>query len=220
MKTKVLVRFLNRVAHFEADLELVDVVSIASKKGRLSSTNGPIFESVQPSKHPRLGNRRNSEGSRKLAVTHLRRTVASPFSKDLYEEVGAYLTDLIAGAARHGMSPERLIGEHRVSFEASDILRCTTTDEFVTLVAHSVFRKLEEEQSTLKVLQAIDKKLDLGVDETYSAASLPFLEMRYLLVHQHGVAEEAFVARFSSFGKTGGLSTLAILSSQRHEPQL
>jgi hypothetical protein len=203
VKTKYLVRFLNRIAHFEADLELVDVVNIASKKGLLSTKGTRLFDLVSPSKHPRLANRQSSDGGRSLAMKHLRRTVASSFLKDLYEDVGAYLTDLIAGAARNGMAADRLIGEHKVSFEANDILKCKSVDEIVGLVAQSVFRKLEDERSTLKVLQAIDKKLGLGVKEAYRTGALPFLEMRHLLVHQDGIVDDAFAARYPNFGSVG-----------------
>ncbi len=203
MKTKYLVRFLNRAAHFEADLELIDVIAVATKEGILTSTGKYIFDFVTPRKHPRLSKRQKSAGSRKIALTHLRRSVASSFIKDLYEDVGAYLTALIAGAARNGMTPERLIGEHRVTFEANDVLKCKSIDEVLALVAQSVFRKLEDERSTLKVLQAIDKKLGLGVDESYRTAALPFLEMRHLLVHRDGIADDTFVTRHPGLGTLG-----------------
>jgi len=201
MKTKYFVRFLNRVAHYDADLELVDVLAIAVKVGRMHQPgqNEPLFFGLRPWKHPRLTNRASSDYNRKLAVAHLKKTLCAAFVKDLYEDVAAYMTDLLAGASRNGLAPDRLVGEHKVTFEANDVLKCRDHDEVIGLVAKQIFRRIEGERNTTGMLASFDKKLGLGVDDAVMKEALPFLELRHLLVHADGVADEVFCARFPGF---------------------
>lgn len=205
MKTKIFVRFLNRAAHFDADIELVDVFALAVRNGAMASANGAqLFEGVDPRKHPRLANRQVSEHNRKLAATHLKRTLNAAFIKDLHEDVSSYFTDLLAAAARSGLSPDRLIGEHKMSLDANDLLRCQSWDAVVQLVSRQLFRRLEDEKSTIKLLTAVDKKLDLGVDATLRDEALPYLELRHVLVHADGIADEAFCRRYPSLTAVAG----------------
>jgi hypothetical protein len=70
LKTKYLIKFLNRAAQFDADLELTDIFSKASKYGHL--TNGDrLFECIDEKKHIRLAARKVCSHNRKLAVNHL-----------------------------------------------------------------------------------------------------------------------------------------------------
>ena len=204
VKTKTYVRFLNRAAHFDADIELVDVFALGTRSGALVPASGtPLFEGVDQEKHPRLANRQAND-NRKLALTHLKRTLAAAFIKDLYEDVSTYLTDLLAAAARSGLSPDRLVGEHKMSLDANDLLRCQSWENVVQMVSRQLFRRLEDEKSTIKLLTAVDKKLDLGADATLREEALPYLELRHLLVHADGVADEAFCRRYPSLAAVPG----------------
>jgi len=122
--------------------------------------------------------------------------------KDVYEDVTAYLTELLAGAAKSGLSSERLIGEHKISVEVNNILACKTWEAVINLVAEQLFRRIENEKSTIKLLTAIDKKLDLKVPEKAVQDALPYLELRHLLVHSDGIADESFCKRFPAIGAT------------------
>jgi len=65
MKTKALVRFLNRAARFDGDVEFVDVISTAAMRGDLTPTaNDKVFNYVNPGKHPRLSNQQATAGAR------------------------------------------------------------------------------------------------------------------------------------------------------------
>lgn len=205
MKTKYLVRFLNRAAQFEADLELNDVFFNAAIAGQLVSKQF-LFDFVNPQNHVRLASRKVNKYNRKLALNHLKGTLRAAFLKDIYEDVSTYFTDLLAGAARTGLSTERLIGENKMSFEVNDVLKCGNWESVINLVAETLFRKLENEQSTLKLLIAIDKKLNLGVPETIIQEALPYLEIRHLLVHSDGIADNDFCQRFPAIGATAGKS--------------
>lgn len=205
MKTKAFVRFLNRAAHFDADIELVDVLNLANRAGSLhSSTERYLFKYVLPDKHPRLANRTNSDHSRQLAITHLKATLCASFIKDIYEDLYAYLREILTAAAENGLDPNRLIGEHKLALEGNDLLRAGTWQAVVQLVSDGLFRKLENLQDTKKLIEKFNDKLNLGVDSTKIDAALPYFEIRHLLVHNDGLADAKFCNQFTTFGATVG----------------
>lgn len=201
MQTKALVRFLNRAARFDGDLELADVIERSAKAGLLTpEDDSTLFAHVDEAHHPRLYKQKASDHNRMLVTAHLRKTVRVSYVKDLYEDLAAYLTDIVMCAARKGFSPEQLIGEHRITLEANDILKAGSWESVLRLVAESLFRKLEGLRSTRKLIESLDKKLGLGLDTGLVSAALPYLELRHLLVHADGVADEAFCSRFPQLG--------------------
>jgi hypothetical protein len=205
MKTKFRSRFLSRMANFDADVELADILKIAIHRGALSGAGGPyIFDSVNERQHPRLAARAATTPNRKRAANHLKATLAAAYLKDIYEDLTEYFVFLLRAAAINGLDPNRLIGEHKVSFDANDILKAGSWPGVVELVSRSVFRKLEGERSTRDLLQKLNSKLDLGVRQETIDASLPYLELRHLLVHADGVADSTFCRSYPTIPATPG----------------
>ena len=60
------------------------------------------------------------------------------------------------------------------------------------MVADSVFRTLENEKSTLKLLDKLNKKLNLSVPQSVIVRAMPYLEIRHLLVHSNGVIDKKY----------------------------
>jgi hypothetical protein len=192
-----------RSAHFDADLEIVDGISEMMTKGQLwTSGNAQLFDFVNPSKHLVLSERKSNSHNRRIAINHLKKTLYSSYIKDLYEDLTDYLQNILQAAAKNGFNPNRLIGEHKVSFEANDILQARNWDAIAQMVAEKVFRKLENEKKTSELLKKINSKLDLGVDINLINAALPYLEIRHLLVHADGKADENFCSKYSTICNT------------------
>lgn len=170
------------------------------------STNGGafIFDKVNPQQHPRLAARANTPGSRKLATNHLKTTLCEAFLKNIYEDTSQYLSEILTAAARNGLDPNRLIGEHKVQFEANVVLQAGGWDQVVAMVAQSVFRKLENERSTKELLEKMNSKLKLGVQQATIDAALPYFEIRHLLVHADGKADQRFCSSFPQMSATSG----------------
>jgi hypothetical protein len=202
MMTKARARFLNRAAQFEADIELVDIFHIASARGIMHTPGGTaLFADVHAQKHRRLATRPNSVHARTLAIAHLRATIASAFMKDLYEDAIAYFSEILEAATRNGLDANRLVGEHQTTFKANDLLSAGSWHNVVGMVSQSIFRSLENEKNTRKLLEKLSAKLDLSVDEAKIKAALPYFEMRHLLVHADGVVDQAFVTAFPGFSE-------------------
>jgi hypothetical protein len=202
MKSKAYVRFLNRAVLFEADLELVDALSYLASQQAVGS--GRIFPNVSPERHPRLANRRDTAVARRLACKHLNITLRAAYLKDIYEEIGHYMTDILTCAIRRGLDPSRIIGSHRFSVEASFLLTLGTWERVLDYVSNELFRKLENERSTIKLLTAFSDKLNLGVDNAIIEAALPYLDLRHILVHRDGRIDREFAARHPQLGLNEG----------------
>ena len=205
MKTKSLVRFFSRAAHLDVDIELADVMKISIQSGMLSTAGSQyIFDKVNLQQHPRLAARANTSKSRKLAANHLKTTLCEAFLKNIYEDATQYLLEILTAAARNGLDPNRLIGEHKVTFDANTVLQAGSWDKVVAMVAQSVFRKLENERGTKDLLEKMNAKLNIGVLQATIDAALPYFEVRHLLVHADGKADQKFCTSFPGFGATAG----------------
>lgn len=205
MKTKHLVRFYNRVAHYDADIELADIVKINTTAGKLHTPGAPyLFDGLMQEQHPRLAVREPTTHNRRLAINHLKATLCASFLKDVYEDATFYLLAILQSAARNGLDPDRLIGEHKVSFEGNDILAAGDWSTVVKMVATSVFRRLENERTTKELLKKMNAKLMLEVPQKKIDNALPYFEIRHLLVHADGVADKKFCISFPAFGATPG----------------
>ena len=205
MKTKHYAKFLSRAAHLEADIELVDVIKISSNSGKLHTHgNALLFDDISAQQHPRLAARANSGTARRNALNHLKATLGASYIKDTYEDLYMYLQAILYGAARKGLDPARLIGEHKVTVEANDLLKAGSWPNVVQIVTNSIFRRLENEKSTKDLIQKIDAKLNLGIPAAVLHAALPYLEMRHLLIHADGIADQKFCNDFPAVGATVG----------------
>ncbi|WP_461209458.1 hypothetical protein [Desulfocurvus sp. DL9XJH121] len=205
MKTKSYVRFLNRFAHFDADIELADVVSISNDRGILNKNAGEmLFDAVDVHRHPRLAGRDASPHNRKIAIGHLKVTLYSSFIKDIYEDMTMYFREVLEAAAKKGISPNRLTGECNSTFKVNDILLAGNWDNVVKMISEAIFRQIENKKSTKELIAQMNAKLNLGVAQEKIDAALPFLEIRHLLVHADGIADQKFCSSFPRFGATAG----------------
>ncbi len=202
MKSKSLVRYLNRTAQFDADLELTDVFSQPRYWGRTS--DAILFTGIDPRKHIRLAKRRVNKHNRELACKHLNITIRSAYIKDIYEELTHYLSDVIRCCAKKNLDPDRLIGDHKFQIDANTLLSLGSWDSVLRRIADDLFRKLENERSTIKLINAIDAKLNLKLDMAVVESAVPYLDMRHILVHRDGIVDSEFAARHPQIGLSAG----------------
>lgn len=197
MRTKAFHAFESKIHYFDDDIELIDVLRLGIIAGELTNEgSNNVLKHVDPGRHRHLSRRQNSEGSRKLIITHLRATVYSAYVKDVYEEITDYLRTVLEQAAEKGFDAGRLIGEHNFKIDAKDVLETGGWECITQKIADSVFQALESEKSTLKLLEKISNKLGLGVDRKLIEAALPYLEARHLLVHADGKASEEYKKKY------------------------
>lgn len=201
MKTKYLLRFLNNSAHMDADLELIDIIQVATINNRLNSPGSTyLFDFVDPRKHEKLSSRANSDHSRKLAANHLKTTMRAAFIKSLYETTTIYFQDILKAATKKGLDIDRLIGEHSINISSKDLIKIGSYEKIIEKISSAIFRQLENEKSTKTLIEKMDKKLGLNVGEEIIHAALPYLEIRHLLVHGQGKADKEFCDKYPFIG--------------------
>lgn len=204
MRSKALVRFLNRAARFADDIELIDVISRAVDAGDLTPpSNDRLFRHIERQIHPRLARAKVSPHNRGLVVGHFRKTVYSSYIKDLYEDFTQYLNELLVSAVRKGMAPEKLRGEYKVLVAADELLGCATWDDAISRLASLVGDRLDA-LGNHKKLAFLDKRLELDLDPVIVDSALAFVELRHLLVHMDGRADDAFCSARPGFGARPG----------------
>ena len=204
MRSKALVRFLNRAACVDDDLEFVSVVSHAVRNGDLTPDDaGRVFNHVDRAEHPRLSKAQVSADSRERVVGHLRQTLYAAHIKDLYEDCVEYLDSVAASIVRKGVSPSALRGEYKYQLTAATILECGSWDATLQAVADGLGERLKA-MGTHKTVEFLDKRIGLGLDESLVEFAFRYLDLRHLLVHEDGRANQRFCDSHSGFLATPG----------------
>lgn len=193
MKSKGYQRFYTRLDYFRLDREVADIFV---KNKELLAGDEKIFMGVTATGHPLLNSRENTEYSRTIVVKHLRNSIYVSFVKEIYEEVTEYIRYILHQAALNGADTNRLLGEHNVSMKANEILSKVTKEEIVQLITDQMFQQLENERSTMTLIQKIKKKLGLNIEQSVIDTALPYLECRHVFVHSDGKPNTDFRAKY------------------------
>jgi len=204
VRSKALVRFLNRAACVDEDLEFASVMSHAVRSGDLTpQVDGRIFNHVDASEHPRLAKTKVSEKNREKVIGHLRQTLYAAHIKDLYEDCVEYLDEIAMSVMRRGLRPEALRGEYKFQLSAAAILECGSWELVLDAMTAGLGDRLKV-MGTHKTVEFLDRRIGLGFDESIAEAALQYLDMRHLLVHEDGRADERFCTRHPDFVATPG----------------
>lgn len=190
MISKGLQRFSTRLVQFRNDIEMADIIVI--NKEVIKGNNEKIFLKVSKDKHPQLSSRKNTKDSRTLVVHHLKKTLYVAFIKELYEEVTEYFKYILKQASENGAKPDRLVGEHKVKMTANEILSMSSKEEIVNSVLGQIFQQLENERSTINLIQSLQNKLGLKIDDAIIKEAIPYLKIRHIFVHADGKPDKEF----------------------------
>ena len=193
MKSKGYKKFENRMNYFRTDIELVDVLL---KNKEAIKGDDKIFKNVKENIHPFLYDRKNSAGSRKIVMSHLKKTVYVSFIKDMYEEVTEYIRYILYQASLQGASASRIIGEHTFKMDANDILSLATRNEIIKAVIDQVFQQLEAERSTIELFKKTKKKLGLDIQQNLIDDVVPYMTCRHVFVHSDGKPNDDFKQKY------------------------
>lgn len=201
--------FEQKLIYFDDDIELIDVLRTGVLNGDLTNPEtNHLLKNVDPIKHRHLARRRNSDGSRRNTINHLRASIYSSYIKDVYEEVTEYLRNILEQASRNGFNSGRIVGEHSFKMDAKTVLALGTWENVCDTVASSIFQSLEAERSTLSLITKMANKLALNIDQALIDAALPFLEVRHFLVHTDGRLSRDFMDRYPNIRNNNGLIAL------------
>jgi len=194
--TKAYHRFLNRIAYYNTDIELCELLVGRFFQTPHSDENLAVALGSTADIHPSLSRRVNSRNSKNICGNHLKSTLYAAFIKDLFEDFSAFISDTMTKAALAGIDPARFVGEIRLDLHAADILATGNWDAAVRLVSDAIFRKLENERNTKELLRKASARLGLALDQNVLNGAMPYLDARHILVHRDGRVDDLYVADY------------------------
>ena len=196
--------FNNRMLHFDDDIEYVDVLYASLRKSLSILPEDALFQEIDSEKHPKLSRYKVCDDNRLLVFHHLKSTVYSAYIKELYEEFTMYLKGVMQDIYLTAkISPDRIVGEHRMTLSANDILKYAADGTIATVVIDSIFQTLENERSTISLITKVCKKLGLDADKSIVDTAVYYLEIRHKLVHTDGYADAEFRTSHPTLRYTG-----------------
>ena len=201
--SKARTTFRNRILHFNDDLEFMDIIFRAVLNSDVTD-GGKIFQNFIPQKHTHIARYTVSQDNRRKIAAHCKAAMYSSYVKDLYEEVSMYLMNILTEAAENTReNPERILGDlSNMSMTYNEILTYAKDGTITQKVIERVFQHLENERSTVKLIDKICKRLGLKIDEKIMNEAVYYLEIRHKLVHTDGFADDDFRASHPSLTYT------------------
>lgn len=204
MKTKALQRFESRIDAFNTDLELVDVLVRSFLRQKNSTQSIAASLSKQPEKYPNIDKRKNNKTSRNITGLHLRKTIHISYIKEIYEDFYEFLSTSLSNASETGINPQRFIGDAKIDISAKEILTMTSIQEATKYISDKIFRTLENERDTKKLIDKFSNRLGLAVNSKLLADAMPYLNARHIFVHRDGKPDAKYKKSYPNISVTKG----------------
>lgn len=196
--------FKNKVFHFDDDIEFTDILYTTIKNTQ-SENEERLFTYQDIQKHPNISRFSVCQANRLMVIRHLKSTISSAYIKEVYEELTIYLRSIILEAYQNAtVDPARIIGEHRINMSAVDVLSGINDGTLAQNVIDHMFQVLENERSTIALINKTCAKLGITVDNTVIDEAVYYLEIRHKLVHTDGLADENFKTSHPTLRYTRG----------------
>jgi len=199
--SKARVKLLNRIATYDVDIELMDVLNIYTKQPQNKSN---LFKCAMSAQHPKLSSIKKPSFEYPRIKNHLKSTLYDSIMVWYYEEAMLYLQEALSFAIKNGLDFNRIMGTDYQEYSSKDIIAAGNWNNIVKKISHDIFRKLERKRNTLLILKELNTKLGLSVSKKTIDNVMPYLEMRHLIVHNDGKADSVFCRRFPSFSFVQG----------------
>lgn len=180
------------MSHFNADLDFIDILYKSIENGDYSNEE-ELFPGSNDERYTVLSHYKVGDQNRRLVVNHLKSTLYTAYIKDLYEEFSIYLKGIIKEVYNNAkVTPERLLGEHQFHLDSVVILHHLKIGDLADVVIDNIFRSLENERSTIGLITKFHKKIGINIEKTLVDNAIHYLEIRHILVHSDGCADEEF----------------------------
>lgn len=193
-KSKHYITFTNKMLHFDADLELVSILSDSYARQCKDLTT--LFPDSNNNKYKTLSSQKVCTQNRNIAIGHLANTVYSSYIKDLYEELSIYLHSVVKEAyAEAKVDPKRLVGSQAASsMKYGDILTLLQQGTLADEIIDNIFQSLESEQSDSKLIKQIKDRLGIEIESEIVANAVLYMDIRHKLVHSDAYVDNKWKA--------------------------
>lgn len=114
----------------------------------------------------------------------------------LHAHFSEYVKGLLSEVYRH--NPLRVVGNDGGNIAYKRIVELGDIEKINREMIEVVFRKLENQRSTQKLLDEILRKGNAVVDDGIKHKAMAYLEMRHLFIHSSGIVDSQFVEKYSN----------------------
>lgn len=189
LKSKAYVAFLNRLATYKRDLDLLDILSRTKN----------VLSGVDTRKYTSFSAISLAEKDVCIYINHFKSTVHEGILKNVYELMMLYFRNIIESVLKHGVDPVRVLGESSEKLELSTIIKAGSWESLLNELSKIVLKRLEGLKDTTKLTETLAKRLSISVDAHCLDSAKPYFAIRHLLVHNNGLPDEDFKKKNSNF---------------------
>ena len=133
-----------------------------------------------------------------LRIFNYTRSKNAEFSAiELYNAFSVYMKSILT--EMYKCNPIHIVGKAtgNPNFTYVDLVSFGNYQAIENEMINRVFRKLEDERSTTKLLDKILSHTSIQIPDELKKNSLMYLEMRHLFIHNNGKADEHFAQTYS-----------------------
>lgn len=194
-------RFRGRIQFLKQHLQTVDVALVNAynlmksekdKTKKIADSLGHSTKKYTELNHPIKVNPRILNHSK--SSTHQYTIII------LHAHFSEYVKGILSEIYAH--DPIRVVGNHNGNMLYSKIIELDSLDKIKEEMVDDVFRKLENQRSTQKLLDEILKKGNATISNDIKHKGMAYLEMRHLFIHSGGIADKEFVDKYSDVVST------------------
>lgn len=196
-ETISLQRFRARIEYLEQHIQLMDMSLVAvarqiriNKKNSVSMQEAAGFEAARYSRlnHP---------------VKHYTRIIS--YSKyqnirggiiSLYRDFSEYLRGILGEL--YQLDPLMVVGKAPQSIQFQEVVQLLQQGILENKMIEDVFRKLENEKSTIKLLEKCLEHTSVAISDSMQNEALAYLEMRHLHIHNGSKVDQKYLDRYVS----------------------
>lgn len=181
-------RFRNRLEQEKQTLQILDA-SLISAHRVAKSKDGPLASALgyEQNKYDQL-HVPSREGKRLITQAKNANYRAALIS--LYSIWSHYMRDILG--LMYQVSPHQVSQKAHGEIKFNEIINLGSYEAIQQYIIDHVFRGLENEQSTKKLLDKIIKHTKISLSQSLKVNALAFLEIRHLLVHANGYIDEKY----------------------------
>lgn len=208
--SKSLQSFNGKVRSLKTHVQLADVAftRINRKCSRNRGNGKSIGETLGTNavKHPQL-----NEPNESIEINKVFATSRIKINEQALIELYAFFADYMSSVIREmeNTNPNRILGvvppDSPTDLSYKDIFMLGNYNAILDEIARRVFRSLEDERSTPKLLKKFIKVTKLNVPINIREDALVYLEIRHLIIHNNSKAD----AKFNAINNRGLVSVNA-----------
>ncbi len=188
VESKALQRLRNRIEQEQQNLQVLDVSLLNSHKvaregeGKLSAALGYDEEKYN---HLHVPTTQSSRLMAQAKNANYRSAIIT-----LYSLWTHYMKEILG--LLYQTSPHEVAAKAPGEMKFSEIIKIGSYEGIQSHIVDHVFRSLEDERSTKKLLDKILKHTKISLPQATKLNALAYLEMRHLFIHSNGEVDQKY----------------------------